>query len=544
VFVLVFALGFVSAARAETSDVEITWRLFDYIAVDYAGAVSHGTVSSPSEYAEQNEFAATVASKLAALPAKPERQALLIKASRLQHAIADKADAEQVAGIAHDLAAALLAAYPVPLAPKKAPDFARGAMVFGQNCAACHGEAGDGRGPDAVKLDAPPIAFTDADRARQRSVFGLYQVITQGLDGTAMPSFGSLSTNDSWALAFYAGHFAFPDGAATEGERLWKQESSLHRVIPDLKALVGTTPAALAGKIGQDKADALMAYLRRHPDAVLQQTSSLSLVRARLGESLAAYRAGDRQHAGELALSAYLDGFEPVEPTLSARDRTLMERIEGAMGEYRAAIQSGENTDALSYRMQVLEDLLDDAEVTLSPDAASGISAFLGAATILLREGLEALLIVVAMIAFLRKAERTEVMPYVHAGWVGALVAGSLTWVVATWMIGISGEPRADGGVRVGLRRRRLALCRHLDARQGAGRPMATLHSRKNGERAVRWFGLVFVWARLHCRLPRGVRDDPVLCSAVEPGKRRSDISRHYQRMRRTGGHRVGNAAL
>ena len=145
VFVLVFALGFVSAARAETSDVEITWRLFDYIAVDYAGAVSHGTVSSPSEYAEQNEFAATVASKLAALPAKPERQALLIKASRLQHAIADKADAEQVAGIAHDLAAALLAAYPVPLAPKKAPDFARGAMVFGQNCAACHGEAGDGR---------------------------------------------------------------------------------------------------------------------------------------------------------------------------------------------------------------------------------------------------------------------------------------------------------------------------------------------------------------------------------------------------------------
>ena len=82
--------------------------------------------------------------------------------------------------------------------------------MFGQNCAACHGEAGDGHGPDAVKLDTPPIAFTDAERARQRSVFALYQVITQGLDGTAMPSFDSLPTDDRWALAFYAGHFAFP----------------------------------------------------------------------------------------------------------------------------------------------------------------------------------------------------------------------------------------------------------------------------------------------------------------------------------------------
>ena len=257
-----------------------------------------------------------------------------------------------------------------------------------------------------------------------------------------MASFDGLSTDDRWALAFYAGHFAFPDAAAAEGKRLWKQEGSLRRLIPDLKTLVATTPAALAVKIGQDKADALTAYLRRHPEAVMQQTGSLSMVRGRLAESLASYRAGNRQHAGELALSAYLDGIEPVEPTLSARDRTLMERIEGAMGEYRAAIQSGESADALSDRVQILDDLLDDAETALSPDAASGLSTFLGAATILLREELEALLIVVAMIAFLRKAERMEVMPYVHAGWVGALAAGFLTWVVATWVIGISGASR------------------------------------------------------------------------------------------------------
>jgi len=439
---ILLAQVFLGPARAETSDVEVAWRLLDYIAVDYAGAVSHGSVSSPSEYAEQKEFAATIAAKLAALPPKPEQQALLTQAANLQRALDGKAEAEQVAEIAHGLAAALLAAYPVPQAPKKVPSVARGAALFDQNCASCHGVTGDGHGPDAAKLDTPPIAFTDTDRARQRSLFALYQVITQGLDGTGMPSFDGLPAEDRWALALYAGHFAFPETAATEGERLWKQDEALHGLMPDLKALAGTTPAALAGKIGQDKADALMAYLRRHPDVLGQQTGSLSLVRGRLAESLSVYRAGGRQRAGELALSAYLDGFEPMEPALAARDRTLLERIEGAMGEYRAAIQSGETAEALADRVQVLDDLLDDAEAALSPDAASGLSTFLGAATILLREGLEALLIVVAMIAFLRKAERMEVMRYVHAGWAGAVAAGFLTWVAATWVIGVSGASR------------------------------------------------------------------------------------------------------
>ncbi|GAA4332391.1 cytochrome c/FTR1 family iron permease [Pigmentiphaga soli] len=445
ILALLLAPAWPAVAQTQDDEVQTAWRLLDYIAVDYAGAVSNGAVSSPSEYAEQSEFAATVAARLAALPPRPAQPELVAGAGRLQRAIADKADPAQVADIAHGLAASLLAAYPVPLAPGTPPVFARGAALFGQQCAACHGVAGDGHGPAAAALATPPIAFTDVERARQRSLFALYQVITQGLDGTPMQSFASLPTDDRWALALFAGHFAFSDQQAAEGERLWKDDSSLRALVPDLKTLAGTTPAALGGRIGQQKADALMAYLRRHPEAVAQQApagSPLALARGRLADSLAAYRAGNRRQAGQLALSAYLDGFEPVEPMLGSRDSALLAHIEGAMGEYRAAIQQGEAPDAVARRVQALDGLFDDAEAALSPDAASSLSTFLGAATILLREGLEALLIVVAMIAFLRKAGRTEVMPYVHAGWIGALAAGLLTWAVATWVIGISGASR------------------------------------------------------------------------------------------------------
>jgi len=432
-----------AAPVADPNNVQTAWRLLDYMAVDYGGAVEGGRVRSASEYAEMTEFAGSVSSRLATLPQKPELAALISSAARLQGVIARKGTAQEVATLAHGLAADLLQAYPVPLAPASPPDFARGSALFSSTCAACHGATGDGHGADAAKLSTPPIAFADADRARQRSVFALYQVITQGIDGTAMQSFSDLPNGDRWALALRAGSFAFTDEQAREGERLWKGDASLRQRIPDLKTLVGLTPASLANSIGEQRALAVMAYLRRHPDAVVEQApASLSLVREKLAESLAAVRTGDRRSAKELALSAYLDGFEPVEPTLGARDATLLARIEGAMGEYRAAVDHGAAPDDLANRVLVLNSLFDDADAALAPGASSSASTFLGAFTILLREGMEALLIIVAMIAFLRKAERSDVLPYVHGGWAGALGAGLVTWVIATYAIGISGSSR------------------------------------------------------------------------------------------------------
>src|SRR3546814_6216377 len=71
---------------------------------------------------------------------------------------------------ARGLAEALLGSYPVPLAPRSAPDLARGAKLYAENCAMCHGATGAGNGPGAAGLDPPPIAFTDAARARERSL--------------------------------------------------------------------------------------------------------------------------------------------------------------------------------------------------------------------------------------------------------------------------------------------------------------------------------------------------------------------------------------
>lgn len=440
---MMLALGLVTPVQASASDddVQTVWRLLDYVAVDYRGAVVAGQIKSASEYAEMSEFSSTVEIRIAALPATANHASLIAEARAFREMVASKTTPDDVAKAARALGAHLLAAYPVPLAPSKLPDLARGAALYADNCASCHGLSGDGHGPDAAKLHPRPVAFRDADRARERSPFALYQVIGQGLDGTAMRTFSELPSQDRWALAFYASRFAFAD--SDKGEQLWKSDASFRGRVPDLAALAGLTATSLGQQIGQDKADAVIAYLRAHPEAMMAaKAGSLAVAHQKLQESLAAYQAGDRKSAKKLAMSAYLDGFEPVEPALAARDATLMGRVESEMGNSRAAIGRGEPVAAVKDQVAVLDTLFSDAEEVLSPDAASTASTFIGAFTILLREGVEALLIVVAMIAFLRKADRSEMVRHVHGGWVAALVAGGITWAVATFFIGVSGASR------------------------------------------------------------------------------------------------------
>jgi high-affinity iron transporter len=59
-----------------------------------------------------------------------------------------------------------------------------------------------------------------------------------------------------------------------------------------------------------------------------------------------------------------------------------------------------------------------------------------------LREGLEAILVVAAIVALLVKAGRRDALPYIHAGWVSALVLGGVTWALASSVISLSGATR------------------------------------------------------------------------------------------------------
>jgi high-affinity iron transporter len=202
-----------------------------------------------------------------------------------------------------------------------------------------------------------------------------------------------------------------------------------------------------------------LAALRKGPFAAASDLSSgLAETRRDVQKALAQAAAGDRAGAKRTIISAYLDHFEPHEPALRARDSRLVADIEREFLALRVALDSGKGggppggakgdgsgsatgggADDPGPPAARLDALLEKADVR-GPGGA--FIAFVAALAIALREGVEAALLVAALLALLRKAGRTSDAHAVHFGWVAALVAGGLTWWASGALLGVSGARR------------------------------------------------------------------------------------------------------
>ena len=162
---LLLVFAFPATARAMHAVRAATWRLLDYVAVDYPGAVQDGRIVSQLEYDEMREFSSSVVERLAALPDRPGRAALLTSARELEGAIAGKAPPPEIAGGLARSPASCSRSIRSARRPPPCLDVVRGAALYAENCAVRHG-ARRGRPTPAAAQDPPPIDFTDRARAR------------------------------------------------------------------------------------------------------------------------------------------------------------------------------------------------------------------------------------------------------------------------------------------------------------------------------------------------------------------------------------------
>ncbi len=100
--------------------------------------------------------------------------------------------------------------------PSRPPSLERGAVVYQERCAACHGESGRGDGPKAKSLKGPPPAnLADPQILGNKSLLDIFRRIAVGTPGTAMPEFAEdVSAEDRWAVASYVGAMQY-GGSAT-----------------------------------------------------------------------------------------------------------------------------------------------------------------------------------------------------------------------------------------------------------------------------------------------------------------------------------------
>ena len=435
-FVVLLALLLPLAAAGQGAQTIL--HLLDYIGVDYPEAIEDGRIKNEDEYKEMLEFTAQVAARVKALPGNSGKPELVAGAQALAKLVRDKAAAPAVAEASGKLRWAIVGAYKLKLAPRGAPDLARGKALYRRHCAACHGAQGRGDGPAAGGLEPSPSNFHDLERMAQRSAYGLYNTITLGVDGTSMASFKRLREDDRWALAFFISTMGVPQARLSEGKRLWTSGAA-RAAFPDLGNVATLSTNEIAARYGENAARA-QDYLRAYPEVI--QPSPIEFARRKLAEAREAYVGGERAAARNAAIQGYLEGFELAEASLANVDPGLMRETERGMLELRAAIERGEPADAVAKRAERVDALLAAAADKLGEDGLSEATAFTASLVILLREGLEAILVLAAIIAFVAKTGRRDALPWVHAGWIAALALGAVTWLLATFVIQVSGADR------------------------------------------------------------------------------------------------------
>ncbi len=430
-FTLLFLLTFNVLAQEEAkTSPEIVVHLLDYLAKDYAGAVQDGKVVSEGEYAEQIEFAGIVAKNANGVDRLKDPD-FLKGISELDRIIKNKGSADEVEKLARYLQQNAIRLAGIEVEPTVLPDLGLGSKLYQQNCITCHGNAGRGDGPAGAGLDPKPANFHDPDLVWNSAPYKFYNTIRLGVPGTGMIAFPQLSDNEVWAVAYYLKSLPYEGATAPANNSISASE------------LATMTDAEIASKLGGSKTDAkaVIASLRAH-GSTTTENDPLATAEFLLNESIEAARANNYALAQTHAINAYLQGIEPMEPKMRANLPGFVEQVESLMTGFRSSISSNDSVQMLEAKKLEIFAKLKEARIQFGAAKMSPGVAFGAAFSIFLREGFEAVLIIIVLLTILRAMNQPEAIKWVHAGWIAAVAVGIVAWFASGALLQMSGLSR------------------------------------------------------------------------------------------------------
>lgn len=421
-------------------------NLLDYVSKDYPNAVKDGEIISASEYQEMEEFCQQIKQlhqKLSIRVNKPKFKALDAPINRLSEAITQKASEDTVAVLASHIQQQILAGKLIKVTPSFWPNLEHGQQIFVSACKSCHGKAGFGDGPLAKGLDPQPTNFHDSSLAAKLSPLQAYNTIRLGIDGTAMRPFNELSDKEAWDVAFYINHLNYQ---TTIGA---KQKKQIKKTLKDSLSLK---------KLTTWKNEQWMTFFKKHH---IDQQSGLAVVRSMdqaehgannkdylaeainmLNKASNAYETDRQDRALSLALNAYVHGVEPVESQIKASNLSLVTELENKLMDIRSAIKQGKSSEVVQQKIQSAILSIKNAQNLVTNQNYTFWVTFMMAASILLREGLEAVLIIMVIISVLKSMGAERSLTFVHAGWLLALGLGIASWFFTETLLQMSSFQR------------------------------------------------------------------------------------------------------
>lgn len=178
-------------------------------------------------------------------------------------------------------------------------------------------------------------------------------------------------------------------------------------------------------------------------DAKESVRNEIDFIRDTLQVLLVQYEESDFQSAYTSARTAYLDSYEFVEIPLRAIDPDFTLEVEFQFAELRSMIQNQAPSEDIQEVVIAITRNLDESERLVSGvGTLAPMIAFTSSFAIIFREGLESVLILGAVLSYLEASRNNQFKKYVYYGVLAAFGATAVTWVIASFVIEISGVNR------------------------------------------------------------------------------------------------------
>ncbi len=203
-----------------------------------------------------------------------------------------------------------------------------------------------------------------------------------------------------------------------------------YQITTLLQTIEEQLPQLQTTRDSQTASSEAQAVVKNQPD--VDWNKIVTDINQRLQQAIQIYQTGETKKAILAVQDTYFDVFEAsgMENKIGSRDAEFKSRLEGYFTRLVGLMKANESSDKLHQQTEGLAQELQKATNMLQGESQSDWQMFIYSLLIILREGLEALLIVAAIVTYLIKNNHQDKLPVIRQSVYVALVASIVTAVI------------------------------------------------------------------------------------------------------------------
>lgn len=170
-------------------------------------------------------------------------------------------------------------------------------------------------------------------------------------------------------------------------------------------------------------------------------------IEAMFDQALGIYGQGDVEAAKKKVNDAYYGPYEAGQMEKAVKFNISSKRnaiIEEEFRQIRKSMTAGKSAADIQRQMDELVNMLREDAAVLSKSSSSPLGIFLSSFVIILREGVEAILVIAAIIAYLVKSGNRDKVRVIYQSTLAALCASVLTAIGLKYLFNISGASQEN----------------------------------------------------------------------------------------------------